>query len=129
MAARPIRARARLSRLELQVMDAFWSHGAQSIREALEHLPARKRPAYTTVQTIVRRLEQKGAVRLVRRIGNASVFEPAVTRAAAYARLVTDFLGYFGGHARPLVSHLAEAGQLGLEDLRAAESIIKGRKP
>ena len=123
------RTRARLSRLELEVMEAFWAHGAQSVREALERFPARSRPAYTTVQTIVRRLEQKGAVRLVRKIGNAAVFEPVVPRSAAYARLVTDFLAFFDGRARSLVSHLAEAGQIGLEDLRAAEAILRRRKP
>lgn len=122
------RRAARLSRLELEVMGAFWAHGAQSVRQALERFPARKRPAYTTVQTVVGRLVQKGALRLARKVGNASVFEPAVTRAAAYATLVTEFLGLFGGRARPLVAHLAESGELGLEDLRAAEAILQEKR-
>ena len=87
-------------------MDALWTLGTASVREVQEHLPEQKRPAYTTVQTIVYRLEEKGAVRRVKKIGNAHVFEPAVTRKAAQRRLVDDLLGLFGGSARPLMAHL-----------------------
>ncbi len=108
-------------------MEVFWDHGSQSVREALDRLPAKRRPAFTTVQTIVRRLEEKGALRRAKKVGNALVFEPAVARRAAYARIVGNFLRMFGGRARPLVAHLAETGRLGLEDLKAAEDILKGR--
>jgi predicted transcriptional regulator len=128
MAARTDRSEVRLSPLELEVMEVFWGRGALSVREALDLLPARRRPAFTTVQTIVRRLEEKGALRRSRKIGNALVFEPAMARRAAYARIVGNFLRMFGGRARPLVAHLAETGRLGLEDLRAAEDILKSRR-
>jgi predicted transcriptional regulator len=125
MAAR--RTPARLSRLELEVMQVFWAHGPLSVREVLEHLPARRRPAYTTVQTIVRRLQDKGAVTQSRKIGNAFVFAPAVDERTAYRRVIDEVLRLFGGDARPLVSHLAESGRLGLEDLRAAEQVLRRR--
>ena len=128
MAARSGRGEVPLSPLELEVMEVFWERGAQSVREALDRLPVRRRPAFTTVQTIVRRLEEKGALRRSRKVGNALVFEPTVARRAAYARIVGNFLRLFGGRARPLVAHLAETGRLGLEDLRAAEDILKGRR-
>jgi len=105
-------------------MDALWDLGSASIREIHEKLPERKRPAYTTVQTIIRRLEEKGAVRQTRQIGNAHIFEPLVTREAAHRRLIDELLDLFGGSARPLMAHLAEAGKLSLEDLRELESIL-----
>jgi predicted transcriptional regulator len=111
----------RLTRFELEVMEALWGLGRASVRELLESLPARKQPAYTTVQTIVRRLEDKGAVHQVRKIGNAHVYEPAVTRRAAYRRLIDDFLDLFGGSPAPLMAHLVESGRLGLEDLQDLE--------
>jgi predicted transcriptional regulator len=114
----------KLTRFELEVMDAFWEMGMGSVREVQEHLPERKRPAYTTVQTIVRRLEEKGAVRRVKKIGNAFIFEPAVTRKAAQNRLINDLLELFGGSARPIMAHLAEAGKLSLEDVREVESLL-----
>ena len=114
----------RLTRFELEVMEALWGLGRASVRELLESLPARKRPAYTTVQTIVRRLEEKDAVRQTRKIGNAHIFEPLITRKAAYRRLINDFLDIFGGSARPLMAHLAETGKLSLDDLRELESLV-----
>lgn len=105
-------------------MEELWKLSRASVREILEVLPARKRPAYTTVQTIIRRLEEKGAVRRVKKIGNAHIYESTVTRTAAYRRLVTDFLDFFGGSARPLVAHLAETGRLSLDDLRELEGIL-----
>lgn len=116
----------RLTRFELEVMEELWGLGQGSVREVLEALPDRRRPAYTTVQTIVRRLEEKGAVEQVRKIGNAHIYRPQVSRKAAYRRLVDDFLDLFGGSARPLVAHLAESGQLSLEDLRQAEELLVG---
>jgi BlaI family transcriptional regulator, penicillinase repressor len=114
----------KLTRFELEIMDALWGLGSASIREILEKLPERKRPAYTTVQTIIRRLEEKGAVHRTRQIGNAHIYEPLVAREAAHRRLIDEFLALFGGSARPLMAHLAEAGKLSLEDLRELESIL-----
>lgn len=115
----------KLTRFELEVMEELWQLGRASVREILEVLPSARRPAYTTVQTIVRRLEEKGAVRQVRKIGNAHIYEPLVSRKAAYRRLVDDFLDLFGGSARPLMAHLAESGRLSLEDLREAERWVE----
>ncbi|MBV9211354.1 MAG: BlaI/MecI/CopY family transcriptional regulator [Acidobacteria bacterium] len=111
-------------------MDVLWQLGRASVREIQEQLPEKRRPAYTTVQTIVRRLEEKGAVRNVRKIGNAFIFEPLVTRKAAHHRLITEVLDLFGGSARPLMAHLLEAGKLSLEDLRELENSLaeKGSK-
>jgi len=114
----------KLTRFELEVMDALWEIESGSVREIQEQLPERKRPAYTTVQTIIRRLEEKGAVRRVKKVGNAFIFEPAITRKAAQNRLISDLLELFGGSARPIMAHLAEAGKLSLEDVRAMEGLL-----
>jgi len=114
----------KLTRFELEVMDVLWDLGRASVREIQEQLPEKRRPAYTTVQTIVRRLEEKGAVRNVRKIGNAFIFEPLVTRQAAHRRLIAEVLDLFGGSARPLMAHLVEAGKLSLEDLRELEHTL-----
>lgn len=115
----------RLTKFELEVMSALWSlGGAASVREVQEALPEKKRPAYTTVQTIIYRLEEKGAVRRVKKIGNAHVFEPTVTRKAAHRRLIDELLDLFGGSARPLMTHLVESGKLSLEDIREAEGLL-----
>ena len=119
--SRSPRPSLKLTRFELQVMEQVWKLGKASVREILEVLPHRQRPAYTTVQTIVRRLEEKGAVEQVKKIGNAHIYEPRISRKAAYRRLVDDFLDLFGGSARPLMAHLAETGKLDLEDLREIE--------
>lgn len=120
----------KLTRFELQLMEAFWSLGAVSVREVLEYLPEKKRPAYTTVQTMVYRLEEKGALRRVKKIGNAYIFEAVVTRQAAHRRLVDDLLELFGGSARPLMAQLVESGKLTLEDVRAIEDVLaKGGQP
>jgi predicted transcriptional regulator len=105
-------------------MHALWEIGSGSVREVQENLPEKKRPAYTTVQTIIRRLEEKGAVRKLKKIGNAFIFEPVVTRKSAHSRLITELLELFGGSARPLMAHLAEAGKLSLEDVRELENIL-----
>jgi len=104
-------------------MSALWELGtASSVREIQEQLPEKKRPAYTTVQTIVYRLEEKGAVRRVKKIGNAHIFEAAITRNSAHRRLINELLDLFGGSARPLMAHLVETGKLSLEDVREVES-------
>lgn len=113
---------ARLTRLELEIMRSLWDLEQASVREIQENLPENKRPAYTTVQTIVRRLEEKNAVRRLKKIGNALIFEPAVSRKAAHGRLISELLQMFGGSARPLMAHLVEMGKLNLEDVREVEA-------
>src|SRR5688572_18941321 len=116
-----------ITRFELEIMDILWRLGEASVREVCDALAEKKRPAYTTVQTIVQRLEQKGAVRRTRKIGNALMFEPAVTRVSAYRRAVDELLALFGGSAQPVVAHLLESGKLTLEDLKALEE-AEGKK-
>src|SRR5262245_40217270 len=116
----------KLSRLELQVMQALWEHpGACSIREVQESFPARRRPAYTTVQTLMYRLEEKKAVRRTRKVGNAHLFEPLVSRDHAHRRLIDDLLALFGGRSLPVLSHLIESGNLTLEDVKEAEEMLR----
>jgi len=116
----------KLSKLELQIMDILWNRGACSIREIQETFPESKRPAYTTVQTIVYRLlEGKKAVKIVRRIGNANVFDAAISRDDAGRRLMDDALALFGGRTKPVMAHLVESGKLTLQDLKEAEEAIR----
>jgi predicted transcriptional regulator len=115
----------KLTRFELEVMGALWELGSASVREVQERLPEGKRPAYTTVQTIVYRLKEKGAVRRVKKVGNAHVFEPVVTRRATVRRLFGELLGFFGGSPRTLMAQLVEGGHLTLEDLREAEETLE----
>jgi BlaI family penicillinase repressor len=112
----------KLTKFELEVMKAVWELGPTSIREIQEKLPEKRRPAYTTVQTIIYRLEEKGAVRRVKKIGNAHIFEAAVSKKSAHRRLINELLDLFGGSARPLMAHLVETGKLSLEDVRELES-------
>jgi len=114
----------RLSKLELQIMEALWTRGACSVREIQETFPAKKRPAYTTVQTMVYRLEIKKALRRVKKIATANIFEAAVSRQAAERRLIDDLLGLFGGRSRPIMAHLVESGTLTLDDVREAERTL-----
>ena len=120
----------KLTRLELQIMEALWQHGASSVREIQERFPGKDRPAYTTVQTMVYRLESKKAVRRVRKIGNAHIFEAVVTRRAAHRRSVDDLLAFFGGRTQPVMAHLIESGRLTLDDVKEAEQVLRklGRK-
>src|SRR5688500_8119849 len=111
----------RLTRFELEIMELLWSLGEASVREIQEAIPEKSRPAYTTVQTIVQRLEAKGAVHRTRKVGNALMFQAVVTRKSAYRRLVQEVLDLFGGSAQPLVAHLLESGKLTLEDLKELE--------
>ncbi|HVG56255.1 MAG TPA: BlaI/MecI/CopY family transcriptional regulator [Vicinamibacterales bacterium] len=115
----------RLTKLELQIMDALWSQGASSVREIQEAFPEKDRPAYTTVQTMVYRLEAKKAIRRVKKIGNAHIFEAAVSRNAAQRRLIDDLLSFFGGRPQPVVAHLVETGKLTLDDVQEAEQLIR----
>jgi predicted transcriptional regulator len=119
-------ARTRFTRLELQILEALWANRAASVREVQESFPE-PRPAYTTVQTVLYRLESKQAVRRVKKIGNAHIFEPAVARDVTRRGLLDDILGFFGGKAQPMVAQLAEAGKLTRDDLRELERIIKAR--
>ena len=115
----------KLTRLEHRIMEALWSHGASSVREIQEWFPEKDRPAYTTVQTMVYRLETKKAVRRVKKIGNAHIFEAVVSRNAAQRRLIDELLSFFGGRTQPVMAHLIESGQLTLDDVREAEQTLR----
>ena len=120
-------AKPRLTRLELQILEALWRHGKASIREIQEAFPE-PRPAYTTIQTTVYRLESKNAVRRIRKISNAHIFEPAIARDVARVRLLDDILSFFGGRAQPMMAQLVEAGKLTREDIREIEKVIDQRE-
>ena len=115
----------KLTKLELRIMDALWIQGPSSIREIQEAFPEDDRPAYTTVQTMVYRLETKTAIRRVKKIGNAHIYEAAITRRAAQRRLVDELLSFFGGRTQPVMSHLIESGRLTLEDVQEAEQTLR----
>jgi BlaI family transcriptional regulator, penicillinase repressor len=115
----------KLTKLEMRVMDALWTLGAASVREIQEAFSVKGRPAYTTVQTLVYRLEAKKAVRRVKKIGNAHIFEAAVSRAGAQRRLIDELLSFFGGRSQPVIAHLIETGQLTLDDVKEAEQLLR----
>lgn len=115
----------RLSKMELQIMDVMWKQGQASIREVQEAFPEKKRPAYTTIQTMVYRLEAKKAVRRVKKVGNFHIFEAAVSRELAQRKLIDEFLALFGGSAQPVMAHLIESGKLTLADVKEAEKILR----
>jgi predicted transcriptional regulator len=115
----------KLTKLELQIMESLWSRGSASIREIQEAFPEKKRPAYTTIQTTVYRLEAKKAVKRVRKVGNFHVFEAAVSRNAAQRKLIDDLLSLFGGRAQPVMAHLIESGKLTLEDVKEAKKLLR----
>ena len=117
----------KLGKLELQILEALWAQGKASIREIQEAFPE-PRPAYTTIQTTVYRLEGKGAVRRVKKISNAHIFEPAIAREVTRHRLLDEMLAFFGGRALPMMSQLAEAGQLTRDDIRELEKVIQKRE-
>jgi len=121
-------AQPKLSRLELQIMEVLWTRGATSIREIQEAFPEKKRPAYTTVQTTVYRLEKKKAVRRSGKVGNFHIFEAAITRDAAQRRLIDELLSLFGGRTQPVMSHLIETGRLSMDDIREAENTLRRMK-
>jgi predicted transcriptional regulator len=115
----------KLSKLELQIMDVLWRQGPSAIRDIQEHFPAAKRPAYTTVQTMVYRLEAKKVLRRTDKVGNAHLFEALVSRQAAQASLVDDFLALFGGRMQPVMAQLIEAGNLTQADVAEAERLLR----
>ena len=117
-------AEARLSRLEFQIMETLWK-GDSSIREIQESFPAKRRPAYTTIQTTVYRMETKGVVRRARKVGNFHVFAASISRDAAQRRLIDELLAFFGGSSQPVMAHLIESGKLSLEDVKEAEKVLR----
>ena len=115
----------KLAKLELQIMDTLWTRGSASIREIQEAFPEKDRPAYTTIQTTVYRLEAKNAVRRVKKVGNFHIFEAAVSRNAAQRKLIDDLLALFGGRSQPVMAHLIESGKLTLDDVKEAEKVLR----
>ena len=115
----------KLTKLEHHIMATLWSRGPSSVREILEAFPEKSRPAYTTVQTVVYRLESKKAVRRVKKIGNAHVFDAVISQGAAHRRLIDELLSFFGGRSQPVMAHLIESGQLTLEDLDEAKRTLR----
>lgn len=118
-------ANPKLSKLEFRIMETLWSKGDSSIRVILESFPAKKRPAYTTVQTTVYRMEAKEIVRRVKRVGNFHIFAAAISRDVAQRRLIDDLLAIFGGRSQPVMAHLIESGKLSLEDVKDAEKTLE----
>ena len=121
----PPKVQPKLSALELRIMNELWTRGALSIREVHEAVVKKDRPAYTTVQTMIYRLEAKGALRRTRKIGNAHVFEATTTRASVQTRLLKELLGLFGGSARPVMAHLVEMGKISKEDIDDAQKLLR----
>lgn len=115
----------KLSKLELQIMETLWTRNHASIREIQESFAAKNRPAYTTIQTMVYRLEGKKAVRRVKKIGNFHIFEAAVSRDITQRKLIEDLLALFGGSTQPVMAHLIESGKLTLEDVKEAEKLLR----
>lgn len=118
-------SKPKLTKLELQIMEALWQRGNASIREIQESFPVLDRPAYTTIQTTVYRLEGKKAVRRVRKVGNFHVFEAAVSRGDAQRKLIDDLLALFGGRTQPVMARLIESGKLTLADVKEAEKTLR----
>jgi BlaI family penicillinase repressor len=115
----------KLTKLELQIMEVLWTQGQVSIREIQEAFPEKHRPAYTTIQTTVYRLEAKKAVRRIKKVGNFHIFEAAVSRNAAQRKLIDDLLALFGDHTQPVIAHLIESGKLTLKDVKEAEKLLR----
>ena|SRR5579863_5322726 len=115
----------KLTRLELRIMETLWSKGSCAIRELLEAFPENKRPAYTTVQTVVNRLEAKRAIRRIDRIGNAHIFEPLISRGSAQHRMIDELVAWFGGRPLPIMTHLIESGRLTPEEVREAQKALR----
>ena len=124
----------KLTKLELKIMETLWTQGACSVREVHQAFPERGRPAFTTVQTTIYRLEGKKALRRTKRISNANIFEAVISRDAAQSRLIDELLNLFGGRTKPVMAHLIESGRLTLDDIKEAEQAVralarKDRKP
>ncbi|HET9831857.1 MAG TPA: BlaI/MecI/CopY family transcriptional regulator [Vicinamibacterales bacterium] len=118
-------ATTRLTKLELQIMDVFWTRGACSVREVQDAFPGSKKPAYTTIQTTVYRLEAKKVLRIAKRISNANIFEAVISRDEAHGRLIDELLTMFGGGAKPVMAHLVRTGKLTQADIDEAEQALK----
>jgi BlaI family penicillinase repressor len=118
-------AQPKLSKLEHQIMEALWTQGTASIREIQETFPEKNRPAYTTIQTTVYRLEGKKAVRRIKKVGNFHIFEATVSRNAVQRKLIDDLLALFGGHTQPVMAHLIESGKLTLDDVKEAQKTLR----
>lgn len=118
-------ATPKLSKLEFQIMEALWTCGEVSVREILESLPGKRKPAYTTIQTTVYRMEAKGVVRRVKKVGNVNVFSAAISRGEAERRLIDELLAVFGGRAQPVTAHLVERGKLTLDDVKEAQESLR----
>ena len=118
-------ASPRLTPLELQIMEVLWTRGPSAVREVQERFPEDARPAYTTIQTVMYRLETKKVARRTHKIGNAHIFEATAARAAVQRRLIAEVLGLFGGKAQPMMAHLIQMGQLTLDDVREAERLLR----
>ena len=119
----------KLTKLELQIMESLWTRGHASIREILDSFPEKDRPAYTTIQTTVYRLEEKKAVRRrAKKVGNFHIFEAAISRSDAHRRLVDDFIALFGGRTQPLMARLIESGKLTIGDVKEAERVLRDLK-
>ena len=117
----------KLTNLEFQIMEVLWAKGECSIRDIINALPGKRRPAYTTIQTTVYRIEGKNIVRRVRKVGNFHVFAPAISREAAQRRLIDDILALFGGRGQPVMARLIETGKLSLDDVKEAERILRSQ--
>jgi BlaI family penicillinase repressor len=115
----------KLSRVEFQIMDVLWSKGEASVREILDALSGKRRPAYTTIQTTIYRMEAKGVVKRARKVGNFHLFAAAISRDAAQRRLIDELLVMFGGRSQPVMAHLVETGKLTLEDVQDAEKLLR----
>ncbi len=115
----------KLTPLEMRIMEALWNAGALSIREIQEAFPEEERPAYTTIQTTVYRLEGKKAVRRAKKISNAHIFEAIVSRQAAQGRLIDELLSFFGGRSQPVMAHLIESGNLTMDEVRESEKLLR----
>jgi BlaI family transcriptional regulator, penicillinase repressor len=118
-------AEPKLSKLEFQIMEVLWTKGDSSIREIQESFPAKRRPAYTTIQTTVYRMEAKDVVRRVKKVANFHVFAACLSRDAAQRRLIDDLLAFFGGRSQPVMAHLIESGKLSLDDVKEAEKVLR----
>lgn len=117
----------KLTNLEFQIMEILWAKGECSIRDIIDALPGKRRPAYTTIQTTVYRIEGKNIVRRVKKVGNFHVFAPVVSRAAVQRRLIDDILAFFGGRGQPVMSHLIETGKLSHQDVKEAERLLRSQ--
>jgi len=118
-------AAPKLSKLEFQIMETLWTQGESSIREIQDAFPEKRKPAYTTIQTTVYRLEAKDVVQRVKKVGNFHIFAAAISREAAQRRLIDDLLALFGGRTQPVMAHLVESGKLSMEDVKQAEKALR----